>query len=142
MPPRPWRRPCQAARALGGLQALRDHHSSTPTHHSTHHHQLLPVKKVEGLCQDFAREPWQDPQQGNGAPGEDVPGAILGWLGRRWEPDRCSCRKRLGKGGSGPRADKDVFSSLKFDFHDLFAAGYRSPGATPSTDWGRLCFPC
>lgn len=49
---------------------------------------------------------------------------------------------KTGKGGSGPRADKDVFSSLKFDFHDLFAAGYRSPRATPSTDWGRLCFPC
>lgn len=45
------------------------------------------------------------------------------------------------KAGSSLRARGDVFSSLKFDFHDLLCCWLLLPQCH-SQHWVRLCFPC
>lgn len=70
--------------------------------------------------------------------GEAVP---CDMLGRRWNGAGLPLQGWLlgdpEQAGSSLGARGDVFSSLKFDFHDLFfAAGCHSQ------HWVRLCFPC
>lgn len=80
------------------------------------------------------------PDQHTGARGDSVPCDVPGSPGKRWNGAGLQLQGRLlvdpEQAGSSLGAGGDVFSSLKFDFHDLFLL----LAATPSTGSG-CAFP-
>ena len=139
---------------LPGRWAQRSHRSpGVLPSRSTALHQLLRTDAAGGpRASVLLGEHWQDQQQGNRG-GLGRLSHVKSWAGwggggnvtaRRQTREvqlQGSLLRDWEKAGSSLRARGDVFSSLKFDFHDLFCCWLPLPQCH-SQHWVRLCFPC